>query len=669
MNLNELVIENFGPFRERTVFDLRTTAKNKKTIVLFGGKNGAGKTTIFDAVRLCLYGRHYNGRDTSTYSYSDYIKNRIHKSKNSEEQDTTASVELSFEQTTFQSSEQYRILRSWDTSSNGELSEKLSILKNGQVLSDIDTEGWQNFVKEILPPGITDLFFFDGEKIQHLADDKNNFELSEAVNMLLGLDLVEKLKADLGIYKSKHLAETTKRDAKEELTKFKEEEKKFQEQIEMLFEETASLETRKRLRMNEIEKQENEISTESGGYAIRRDGLKDRIGRIFSDTSIFENELRMKAADLIPFVFVPNLCKSLAKRIITEATTEEERTFKSKISKRMEKLKEAQVKKKFIELGVPEDKLNKFFVLLRESLMPEQTQTNLVDKTYTSNLTYQDRQRILNAIERSQTSERDSLSILSKKIEALYSERLDLEKALNKVPSDEVLAPMLSRLSELNQELGKINEKIRHLTVEKDSVKYKLLVNLRNLKRLEEGIENSKNADLVLQRINTATQLLDKYSVELKRKKLEILEKHLLECFTLLHRKKDYLEKITINENDFSVMLFLHGGKKIPKDRLSAGEKQIFAMALLWALTNISNRRLPFIIDTPLGRLDSEHRTNIVERFFPNASSQVIILSTDTEITNNHFNEIKNRIKRSYHLTYSGAAGVTEVKDGYFWSG
>ena len=76
--------------------------------------------------------------------------------------------------------------------------------------------------------------------------------------------------------------------------------------------------------------------------------------------------------------------------------------------------------------------------------------------------------------------------------------------------------------------------------------------------------------------------------------------------------------------------LYDQAGTAIPKQRLSEGEKQIFAISLLWGLSRAAARPLPAIIDTPMARLDAQHRNQLVERYFPHASHQVVVLSTDT---------------------------------------
>ncbi len=113
--------------------------------------------------------------------------------------------------------------------------------------------------------------------------------------------------------------------------------------------------------------------------------------------------------------------------------------------------------------------------------------------------------------------------------------------------------------------------------------------------------------------------------------------------------------------------LFDDNGQEIPKHRLSEGEKQVFAVSVLWGLAQSSPRPLPAIIDTPMARLDSEHRLHLVERYFPNASHQVIILSTDTEVDQDFYAKLQPHVARAYHLNYDEAEKVTVAREGYFW--
>lgn len=98
--------------------------------------------------------------------------------------------------------------------------------------------------------------------------------------------------------------------------------------------------------------------------------------------------------------------------------------------------------------------------------------------------------------------------------------------------------------------------------------------------------------------------------------------------------------------------LYDQTGQALAKQRLSEGEKQIFAIAVLWGLARASARPLPAVIDTPMARLDATHRQHLVERYFPHASHQVILFSTDTEVDRHYYQELQPHIARAYHLNY-----------------
>lgn len=107
-------------------------------------------------------------------------------------------------------------------------------------------------------------------------------------------------------------------------------------------------------------------------------------------------------------------------------------------------------------------------------------------------------------------------------------------------------------------------------------------------------------------------------------------------------------------------------GNAVAKESLSAGEKQLMVIAILWALAICSKKKLPVIIDTPLSRLDSQHRISIISTYFPNASDQTIILSTDTEIDHNYYDIMKESVGDEFTLIYSEETKSTSIEKGYF---
>lgn len=150
-------------------------------------------------------------------------------------------------------------------------------------------------------------------------------------------------------------------------------------------------------------------------------------------------------------------------------------------------------------------------------------------------------------------------------------------------------------------------------------------------------------------------------------RKIDRLSGLITESFRFLLWKKTMVERILIDPATFAITLYDAAGRELPKHRLSEGEKQIFAISVLWGLARASTRPLPAIIDTPMARLDASHRRSLVERYFPNASHQVIVLSTDTEVDRDYYKALQPHVARAYHLSYDEQGRMTVGEEGYFW--
>src|SRR5438309_2885147 len=146
-----------------------------------------------------------------------------------------------------------------------------------------------------------------------------------------------------------------------------------------------------------------------------------------------------------------------------------------------------------------------------------------------------------------------------------------------------------------------------------------------------------------------ARETMGQFLERATQQKIDRLSALITESFRFLLRKQTLVERILINPSTFAVTLYDSEGQAIPRQRLSEGEKQLFAVAMLWGLAQASARPLPAVIDTPMARLDSAHRQNLVERYFPHASHQVIVLSTDTEVDRHYYRIVQPFMARAYH--------------------
>ena len=140
------------------------------------------------------------------------------------------------------------------------------------------------------------------------------------------------------------------------------------------------------------------------------------------------------------------------------------------------------------------------------------------------------------------------------------------------------------------------------------------------------------------------------YEARVLERRINSLARHFVDCFNGLIRKKRLLSNVRINPDTFDIALVGPEEVEIPKEALSAGERQIFAISMLWALGKTSGRDLPMIIDTPLSRLDRVHRKSLMRDYVPEASRQVILLCTDSELTPDLDKLISPFVARRYEI-------------------
>jgi DNA sulfur modification protein DndD len=251
-----------------------------------------------------------------------------------------------------------------------------------------------------------------------------------------------------------------------------------------------------------------------------------------------------------------------------------------------------------------------------------------------------------------------------RELNKLNYKKLKLNEAIVKAPEKDVLSPIIKEINELNKKKGIFENEIKNLLDQTNSIEFET----KNIKRaVEKKLEYFEELNLGSRKVELLKKskiALNSYSVKLKDVKAKEFSEKVSELFKFLIRKDDLFDKIKVDPNSFSVN-FYKKEKNIPKKRLSAGEKQMFSIAVLWALSKLSGRELPFIIDTPLARLDNSHRDNLVEKFFPNAGSQIIILSTNSEVNKEYLEKVDKYVSKKFVFDYENEK--SEIKKGYFW--
>jgi DNA sulfur modification protein DndD len=257
------------------------------------------------------------------------------------------------------------------------------------------------------------------------------------------------------------------------------------------------------------------------------------------------------------------------------------------------------------------------------------------------------------------------------RLERVVQEREDLERAVAATPQEWDIRALMDRLGAASQNFVRLDLQAELLDEAREAQQKKADDSDARLRKLLQGQMaerfKSEDAQRLLELAGRTRETMQVFLGRVTARKIDRLSEFVTESFRFLLRKQTLVERIAIDPASFAITLFDSSGFAVPKQRLSEGEKQIFAIAVLWGLARASARPLPAVIDTPMARLDAAHRQHLVERYFPNASHQVVIFSTDTEVDRHYYQALQPHIARAYHLSYDEQRRRTVGDEGYFW--
>lgn len=672
MRINRVILRDFGLFRGRQEIDLTPRKKYGKVrpIVLFGGQNGAGKTTILDALRLCLYGRLALGERTTEQDYHQYLRERVHRDRQALIPVTSASVAMEFEYARSGKRFVYMVERSWDTN-KAKVAEDLNVLCNGEPLADIESQFWSDFLRSLVPPGLSQLFFFDGEKIQKLAqDDEDSSTLADSVKALLGLDFVERLQADLDLYVGREVRNGADGADALRLSEIEGEGAKVEELLTEAREEEASCQTLLDYSLKEVSRLEQLLAVEGHGLAGQRQELKQRFAEAKGQLDLAKRSLRELCEGPLPFAVCRKLSNALLEQLDAEAAFERWEASREEVARAI-----AVLSKRLTKGAVPRalglDSTAKATVareITAAGVELTEVPKNLEGFIAIHGLSVRDREDAKRHLAAALEDSAPHASKLARTVAGLEEDLRNLQAKLNKAPEDDEIRPRVEELSTHHKKETDLQVALAGKVARRKELETRFAKLTRDKERIQKQLSQSGSAQ---GRIHTALQVkesLAEYLSKLTALKVKQLEGATMDCFRRLARKTDLLSSVHIDPKTFRVELEDKDGNRLPKSDLSAGEKQIYAISVLWALARVSGRPLPMIIDTPLARLDSIHREKLIENYFPNASHQVVILSTDTEVDQTYYEALRPHMSHAIRLV-NHDAGWSEAQPGYFWKG
>lgn len=693
MKFKEININNFRQYYGNVFIDLETNAE--KNIVLIGGRNGYGKTNLLLSIVWCLYGDKISQVDGNfkreiqkEKNYSLFIKQSInwsaHKeNKNSFSTDLTISeIELPEIKSISSKIDTIRIKREFDVLS---MEEKLSITdkKTNKELFD-DKIDKINFINDyIIPLDAAKFVFFDAEKISEIANlsikEESSF-LNDALGKILGLDTYEDLIEDLNDYANNLKKEGASKNIQEQIIDREQASKIAKNEIAQFEEENAE-------KQKDIDELKKEIRTfqnlipqhsKQGNSTFDRQGIIDNISKLRSKENELEERFR-ELSEIIPLTMLTGKLEEINEHLEIQDKNEISTNYLKENSLKIESFIERLFNKPPEPIDSSMSLKDKMFYFEKAQTLGSELfkkENDMEDLDFEHDLNNSEKKLIENAINLVNIQSKDLFETTIEEYNSVKIEVNKLSNTLNKIDTglqDELILEYSSKKENSERKIAEFHETIG---INKGTIN-KLQKDISRLNQqyqaLLKKVEINQQNRLKINKSNEYLQVLKAFVHEQKELKKDNLAKNILAEMQKLMHKLDTNDnnfisdvKVTIlaEGNGMKITLYNSEGIEVKKEILSQGEKQLYISSLIKAILKESIQSLPIFIDTPLGRLDDEHIKNILLYFYPDLSEQVVILSTNNEITPKRYKDISKNVSKVYLLVNDGVN--TNLKNGYF---
>lgn len=649
MILERLILHDFGIYRGRQEIELSPLTPGRP-IILIGARNGRGKTTLLDAINLVLYGSRANlSNRLPKVSWEDYLRSSIHKSGA-----TSASVSLHFSVVNDFGVRAYHITRSWIAAPKG-VNESFSVVVNGER-DDVLADDWSDHLEGLLPLEIASLNFFDGERTNELATPERSKEvIRSAIRGLLGLGILERLEADLKVLIRRKQDVAIGDTGSEVLRGAQGELDALTTRRTALVQEVAAYRTALERSKEELKRHEalaREVGVERWE---QRTEIESEISTIRSEQVDVEQQLQIAAAGVAPLA----IAEALLARTDSQVQADQS-LYRERLLLEMLYVRDSSV-------------LEQLPIAVRDAakavLLEDQAARRArVGHTAVHADAEQLREQVRSTLD--EIAGLSDLGTLVSRFDLLETRMADAERKLMGVPTDAQLAPVLETLGQLREQVATHDrslvageEELQHLLVAVERQESRV-ASLRQSEadKMSENIQDRRSRDYATKALGT----LEGLAKATITRNVAAIEDSILRSFKQLIGKTELITRIRLDPESLEMSVDTNEGDGQPIERLSAGERQLLAVAILWGLSQIAQRDVPLVVDTPLGRLDGFHRERLARNYFPAAAHQVVILSTDEEFDSDLRVLIEPFISREYLIEFVEEEHGSRITPGYF---
>lgn len=655
MIFKDIEITNYGIFKGS--HKVSFAEPSIQSVTLIGGLNGSGKTTIFEAIQIAMFGIQSNlHKENKQLSYTKYLKSKINRNCDEAE---GASIRFTINLVDdMDLDDDITIIRSWKNTTRG-LKEYFEVNRNDMVDVDL-TENWIEFISQIISPSLSKLFLFDGEKILHYADPQNTSALLiQGIQTLFGADLINDLEDDLKILKKRII-----KNFDPEVGSGLEELEKGISQLRKTITSTKKNIEKKKDALEILNKEFSVLEGKFDAYGLKKINKTQELESNLQKLTIQSEELLKKQRAIIsgsmPLGLVLDRLNTIA---LSSKGSDDLKDYEKKLSAFKERDKDILKRIKKIKNEKIYNKLKAYLGSSIENLKsekPDITISNFISSA-------EDHLLLKNELENDQSN----FSLYGKHLNDILLKIEQTQRSIARIPDTKDSKAMFKKRDKCIKDITTHESAIEELVmILEQKENEERILNIKYKQAFDNEVDNLQAESVQskhLQRIKYIEKVLEKFNKEIIVRSLDSIETLVTQKFKYLIRKNSLVETFSIDRGTYILSAVNEIGKNVELIDLSAGERQILAISILWSLSELSQTNIPVIIDTPLGRLDSKHRNQLITKYFPEAGPQTIILSTDEEIIGKYYKTFKPYIGKQYLCSENKKEmGSGVIKEGYF---
>lgn len=649
ITISSISIQNLGPFRERQTLDLTTTSS--RPVVLVKALNGSGKTTLLTALQVGLYGY----KSLGGLRRSEYEQMMLDLQRKDAIGNTVIEVGVLIEVNGAQ--RLLRVKREWARKGDA-LTEELSVYEGGGKDLYFSAE-WEEYVGSILPAELVQLFLFDGEKIEALANPERLPDLlRRATEVFLGIGGIEALGNDLKALERRAALKNKSTSAEFEsaranVASLESQAQELEKKLALISQEQAAARNAVEQAQNALEKFSNDAQRRGLAAYQEASAIRDRV--VNSKRRLEEARAglaEMLSDPVLPVAWLGSLWEAYiehwdkdqharhAKLLIGEFKKRDTRVIaalKSSAPKALIETLRKTLEKDLSAYGAKQPAA----AVRMEDAPPAEVEKGKIDAQA--------------RLRRQLAESRSAASALDK-----------AEQQVGQIPAEEQIADILRtlqdhtklasaaevRLGELSRGVDETQGQLAHVHVKLNAAQERLGTEFRDRSLEAKGLEASVRA----------RQAMVIFKDRLLASKAQWLSEMITTEFKNLLRKRNLISRVIVDPLTYRVSIEDGKGQELPMDRLSAGERQLLAIAVLSALIKERKGRFPVVVDTPLARLDQHHRATLIKRFFATVSHQVVVLSTDQEVEGLAYEALRPVTNAEYSLDFDDVLGFTTIR-------